>query len=570
MKSAEKIGPEHRERRVFVYARQSSPAQVLKNVTSTERQLDLTAVAVRLGWSPSQIELVSEDLGRSGKFFENRDGFQRLAAEVGLGHAGAVLSLDVSRLARCSSDWYRLMEIAALTRTLLVDEDMVYDPRDPNDRLLLGMKGTMAEFELVWLRQRMDGGRWHLAKKGEYRMAQPAGYVWEGRRLVQDPDEEVRRAVALVFERYRVSGSCLDVVEYFAQHELRIPGRRGGRRTWSRLVRTRVREMLRNPIYAGAYVYGRQRGETVLEEGQRRHRTRWLPMSEWPVVHKGTHPGYLSWEEFMANRTRLADNARPESGRGAARDGAALLQGLLLCGRCGRRLTVGYHGQDGRYPYYRCDRLRQAALGEVCINITHRNVDPPVVELVLGTLTREQLGAATQVRELVEQEDEALKRQWALRLERARYEARLAERQYDACDPENRVVARTLETRWNEKLVELEKLEHEYEQLRRRERAELTDLDRQRILELADDLPKLWRAPTTTDRDRKLLLRLLVQEISIRALDVPKSVLRLSVLWHTQAVTEIEVEPPGRGDRRRKLRWSLVATTVPGATQTGA
>jgi DNA invertase Pin-like site-specific DNA recombinase len=566
MKGLEKIGPEHRERCVFVYARQSTPAQVLHHHTSTERQLGLTQLATKLGWTPEQVELVSEDLGRSGKFHEDRDGFQRLAAEVSLGHAGAIVSLDAaSRLARSSADWHRLLEIAGLTRTLLIDEEAVYDPRDPNDRLLLGMKGTMADFELVWLRQRMEGGRWHLARKGEYRLHATVGYVYDGNRLIMDPDEEIRRAVALLFERYRTAGSCRDVVQHFNDHAILFPSRFADGVRWSRLTTARVQDILRNPIYAGCYVFGRTYRETVLEDGKRRRRLRQRPMSDWPVVHQQAHAGYISWEDYTRNQKRLGQNApcRAEGdSSGAPREGRALLQGMLLCGRCSHRLGVRYTGQDGRYPMYTCDRMHQEGLGERCLSISSRNIDGPIVELVVQVLTRENLEAATRVVEVYEQEDTALQQQWKVRLERARYEAKRAERQYDACDPENRVVARTLETRWNEKLVEQEKLEREYEEVRRRKRIELTDLDRRRILELATDIRKLWRAQATTDRDRKLLLRLLIQEVSVRPVEVPRQALRLQVLWHTQAVTEIDVDRPGRGGWRHAPAWRVVATTA--------
>jgi DNA invertase Pin-like site-specific DNA recombinase len=279
----DKIRPEHRERQAFVYARQSSQAQVLHNRTSTERQFDLRGRAVELGWPSERVEMIADDLGRSGKFSENRSGFQRLAAECGFGRVGVVLSLDVSRLARSSADWHRLLDIAGMTRTLIADEHTVYDPRDPNDRLVLGMKGTMAEFELEWLRHRMLEGLWHRARKGEHPMRPPVGYVQddEDGRLQLDPDEEVRRAVALLLERYRLGSSALDVVRYFRERGLRFPARFGTRITWRPLSRSRAQEVLHNPFYAGAYVFGRTRKETILVDGQRRSRLRAVPLGEW-------------------------------------------------------------------------------------------------------------------------------------------------------------------------------------------------------------------------------------------------------------------------------------------------
>ena len=481
MTGREKISTDHRSRAAFVYVRQSTQAQVMHHTTSTERQLELAQLAETLGWPKQGVEVGSEDLGRSGKFTEDRDGFQRLAAEMSIGRVGAVLSLDASRLARCSADWHRLLEVAALTRTLIIDEQSVFDPRDPNDRLVLGMKGTMADFELVWLRQRLEGGRWHRAERGEFRGRPPIGYVWDDGKLVLDPDEEIRRAVELLFERYRAAASMRDVVAYFATHSMRFPARFGERVTWQSLTASRVHRILRNPIYTGAYVYGRSRGEVVLDEGRRRRRIRSLAREDWRVVRRDSHPAYLSWEEFLSNSKRLSDSKTNEVTRGAPRAGAALLQGLLLCGRCSNRVGVRYVGDGGRYANYVCSRLHQAAAGDHCLCVITRNLDEPVTQLVLQTLTRSNLDAAAKVLDLIDHEETALDKQWQLRIERARYEAKRAERQYDACDPENRVVARTLETRWNERLTDLERLEADFEEHCRGKSADLSEIDRRRI-----------------------------------------------------------------------------------------
>ncbi len=563
----DKILAEHRGRHAFVYARQSTPAQVLQNRSSTERQLALAQLAAELGWSNTQIEVVAEDLGHSGRYTEGREGFQRLAAEMTLGRVGAVFSLDASRLARSSADWHRLLEIAALTRTLLIDEQSVFDPRDPNDRLVLGMKGTMADFELVWLRQRMDGGRWHLARKGSFRMRPPAGYVYDDEdatSLSLDPDEEIRRAISLVFERYRVAGTSRDVIEYFQEHGLLFPSRYGKTVKWTRLNSSRVHHVLTNPLYAGAYVYGRSHGELVLDGGRRRRRVTKLPIADWKVTIRDAHDAYIPWEEFMANQQRIADNAarlRGHSNPGAAREGRALLQGLLLCGHCGGRINVRYAGQNGRYVNYVCQKLKVEALSNsTCLCVAARYLETPIVELVMRMLTRERLIDATNVIDAIDEQDQSLDKQWTLRLERARYEAKRAERQFDACDPDNRNVARTLEKRWNEKLAAVEELEHEYEAFKASKRSALSDLDRQRIIQLAADLPRLWRSSSTTDRDRKLLLRSLVKDVSVRKIDVPKSALRVQVLWQTGAVTDLEIDQVGAGDRRRSIPYKVLET----------
>jgi DNA invertase Pin-like site-specific DNA recombinase len=566
----EKIRSEHRDRPAFIYARQSTPAQVIEHRTSTERQLGLADLAAQLGWPKTQVIVIDEDLGRSGKRTEGRLGFQRLAAEMSMGRVGAVFSLDASRLARSSADWHRLLEVAALTNTLLVDEQTIYDSRDPNDRLVLGMKGTMADFELVWLRQRMEGGRWHRARRGEYRLARPpVGYNYEddeASRFVFDPDEEVRRAVELVFERFRTAGTLTDLVKYFGEHGLRFPGRYGKHIVWSPLTASRAHAVLTNPLYTGTYVFGRARHETVLDGGLRRRRVRQLPRADWPVMIRDAFPAYITWEDYLVNEKKMSENNfRRRGERGAVREGRALLQGLLLCGHCGSRLHVLYAGQNGKYPSYQCRTLEIAGIGDVCTLVHARNIDSPIVELVLGMLTRERLLDATKVIELVDEQRAALDRQWRLRLERARYDAKRAERQYDACEPDNRVVARALEKRWNDRLSELERLDSEYQDFKRVQRVELSDVDRQRILALAADLPRLWRAKTTDDRDRKMLLRMLIKDISVRSVDVPSPSLRAKILWHSHAVTELDIERPGRGSGRRPVIYRVISTTAPAA-----
>jgi DNA invertase Pin-like site-specific DNA recombinase len=566
----DKIRVDHRSRQAFVYARQSTTAQVLHNRSSTERQLALADLAAQLGWSNAQIDVVADDLGHSGRYTEGREGFQRLAAEMTLGHVGAVFSLDASRLARSSADWHRLLEIAALTGTLLIDEQSVYDPRDPNDRLVLGMKGTMADFELVWLRQRMEGGRWHLAQRAAFRMRPPAGYIYddeEATSLSLDPDEEVRRAIELLFERYRTAGTSRDVVDYFVTRGLRFPSRYGKTVKWERLSSSRVHAVLTNPLYAGAYVYGRTRGEMILDGGRRRRRVITLPICDWKVIKHDAHPAYISWEEFMTNQKRIADNAARRSGvnnPGAVREGRALLQGLLLCGRCGARISVRYAGQNGRLTNYSCSNLKFEALSNAdCLHVSARYLEPPIIDVVMKALTHERLLDATRIIDTIDEQDRALDKQWQLRIERARYEAKRAERQYDACDPENRVVARTLEKKWNDKLTAVEDLEREHEAFKTSKRAALSDLDRQRILQLADDLPRLWRASTTSDRDRKLLLRNLIKDATVRKIDVPKSALRVELLWHTGAVTDLEIALIGKGDRRRPVPYKVLETRAP-------
>src|SRR5919108_3044379 len=349
--------PDHLERRAFIYVRQSTLLQVREYTASTARQYDLAQRARDLGWAREHITVIDQDQGHSGASTASRDGFQSLLVEVGLGRAGAVLSLEVSRLARSSSDWYRLLEICALTDTLVIDEEGVYDPGQYNDRLLLGFKGTMSEAELHWLRQRLLGGKLAKAEEGQLRFRLPVGLVYDPTgKIVIDPDQEVSEAVRLVFALFAQHRSALAVVTHFAQHHLRFPtslwgGGHDGELVWGRLTSGRVLSILHNPFYAGAYVYGRTVTRTQVLPGEApriKGRTRQIKRDDWPIVLRDAHPGYITWEQFRHNHQQLDDNRtwRPEDRRGAVREGAAMLQGLVLCGRCGRRMSVRYL-QDG-------------------------------------------------------------------------------------------------------------------------------------------------------------------------------------------------------------------------------
>ncbi len=346
-----KIRPDHLDRPAFVYVRQSTFFQVRENTASTARQYDLVQRAQELGWSPTSITVIDQDQGLSGFSAVGRDGFPFLIAQVGLGQAGAVLSLEASRLARSCSDWYRLLEICALTDTLVIDEDGVYDPSQYADRLLLGILGAMSEAELHWLRNRLLGGKLARAEQGELRMRPPAGLVFDTtRRLVLDPDEEVQQAVRLLFTLFEQTGSALAVVKHFADHHLLFPDRLWGKShdgelLWKPLRHGRVLDILHNPRYAGAYVYGRTqtRTRTLPQEAPRvKGRTRHVAIADWPTVRYNAHPGYINWEQFLRNQQRLDDNCTVSGSdrRGAVREGHALLQGLVLCGQCGRRMTV--------------------------------------------------------------------------------------------------------------------------------------------------------------------------------------------------------------------------------------
>lgn len=541
----DKIQATHLERRAVVYLRQSTLMQVHEHRESTARQYDLRRRAQELGWPAERIDLIDEDLGRSGTGTAWRSGFQKMAEEVAHGRIGIILCLEVSRLTRSSADWQQLLNVCALADVLIADEQAVYTPRDYNDRLLLGLKGTMSEAEQYWMQLRLQGGKLSKARRGELFLVPPAGYVWDeaAQRLRLDPDEQVQRAVRLVFERFRLEGSAYAVVRYFAQHKLKLPAHqlRGRQLKWGPPRYDSVLDMLHNPLYTGTYVYGRKEVRMALVEGQLRQRhTTVLPRQSWKAFLPEHHPAYISWEEFLANQQKLQSNRTyhlPHQ-HGAAREGAALLQGLVLCGRCGHLMSVRYRGAK-HSPYYECHSAPGSMGGnQLCWLAAARGIDEAVSQLFLSAVQPPEIELGLAVAREVERQAEQLHQQWKLRLERARYEAQLAERRYKAVDPDNRVVARTLETEWNDKLRQLQEQEGEYQQVRRRQKLELTEEDRTRILALAKDLPRVWNAPSTTNAERKNLLRILVQKVALSPTELPKRMLRVQVVWVTGAVSD--------------------------------
>jgi DNA invertase Pin-like site-specific DNA recombinase len=565
-RSSPKIRPDHLDRPALVYVRQSTLFQIRENTASTARQYDLAQRAQDLGWSEASITVIDQDQGRSGASAVDRDGFQFLIAQVGLGQAGAVLSLEASRLARSCSDWYRLLEICALTDTLVIDEDGVYDPSQYADRLLLGILGTMSEAELHWLRQRLLGGKLARAEQGALRMRPPAGLVFDtARRLVLDPDEEVQQAVRLLFALFEQTGSALAVVKHFAQHQLLFPDRlwgksRDGDLLWKPLRHGRVLDVLHNPRYAGVYVYGRTQTRTRAlphEPPRVQGRTRRVAAADWPIVRHNAHPGYLTWEQFLRNQQRLEDNCTIPGNdrRGAVREGYALLQGLVLCGQCGRRMSVRYT-RNGTTPSYECNQVHNQQGGRTCQFVRGDGVDAAVSHLFLEALQPAQLEVSLATLAQLEDQARQVERQWQLRLERARYEADLARRRFLAVEPENRLVARNLEREWNEKLAAVEQLEREQTTVLARTAPPLGAEERQRIVNLVEDLPALWHAPTTTAAERKQLLRFLVQDVTLTKRE---RVIALAIRWQTQACTMIEVSRPPRSCDARRTAAAVVA-----------
>jgi DNA invertase Pin-like site-specific DNA recombinase len=546
-----KVRPDHLDRLAFIYVRQSSLAQVLHNTASTARQYDLVQRALDLGWPRERIVVIDQDQGQSGASAAGRDGFQSLVSEVGLGRAGAVLCLEASRLARSCSDWYRLIEICALADTLVVDEEGVYDPGQYNDRLLLGFKGTMSEAELHWLRNRLLGGKLEKAHKGQLRFRLPTGLIYDPtNQVILDPDEQVQDAVRLIFDLFDDSGSALAVVKHFTDHQLPFPTRhwggiRDGELTWRPLSHGRVLAILHNPAYAGAYVYGRTKTRTRILPGEApriKGRTRQVKREDWPIVLQNAHPGYITWEQFLRNQQRLDDNRtfHPEERRGAAREGAALLQGIALCGLCGRRMSVRY--QNG-IPCYVCAQFHTHFAGKTCQHMRGDGIDAAVACTFLEAMQPAHLEVSIAALEHIEARAQQIDHQWQLRLERAHYEAELAQRRFLAVEPENRLVARSLERDWNEKLVEIERLEREYAALPKLTTYLASPEERQRILDLAQDLPAVWYSSTTTHTERKQLVRFLIKDVTLTKRE---TIIQIGIRWQTEALTLLDTPRPKR------------------------
>ena len=519
----QKVAARHLKRKAYLYVRQSTLRQVFENQESTKRQYALRERAVALGWPIEQVIVIDEDLGRSGASATERTGFQRLVAEVGIGQAGIVMGLEVSRLARNSSDWHRLLEICALSDTLLLDEDGLYDPAHFNDRLVLGLKGTMSEAELHVLRARLQGGIRSKARRAELESPLPVGLVYDaGGRVVLDPDKQVQGAIRLFFQTFEQTGTACAIVKHFRQQDVKFPSRarvgpHKGELVWRDLEHSRALQVLHNPRYAGAFFFGRSRQRGGLEGVGR---VKKLPRDEWLALVPSAHPGYIGWDQFEANQRRLLDNANAygaERRAGPPREGPALLQGMVLCGRCGNRMTVRYHGRSNRLvPDYMCQREGIARGGEpICQSVVGGPVDDAIgrllLELVSPLVLEVSLAVQRELESRVDQTDGLRK----MAVERARHQAELARRRYMRVDPDNRLVADSLEAEWNAALRELDAAHQEYEQRRQQDLTILGAESQARILALATNFPRLWNDPSTPDRERKRMVRLLIEDVTL-------------------------------------------------------
>ena len=562
-----KVGADHLARDAFLYVRQSSLRQVFENTESTKRQYALRERAIALGWPSERIHTIDSDLGISGASAEHRDGFQHLVSEVALGHAGIVLGLEVSRLARNNADWHRLIELAALAHTLILDEDGIYDPAHFNDRLLLGLKGTMSEAELHVLMARLQGGIRNKARRGELELPLPIGLVYDALGAVAlDPDRQIQDTVRLLFETYRQTRSASAVVRRFHREGLTFPRRircgiGKGELQWGTLDHSRVIAILHNPRYAGAFVYGRHRtahGGAGL--GSPKPRLIKVAREDWQVLIPQAHPGYITWDEFERNQVTLRQNTVSWSpdGRGRMpREGVGLLQGRLVCGRCGERMRVRYqHLGEVLVPYYLCHQEVVRRAGKACQSIRGREVDEAIGTLLLETVAPAALDVALAVQDEIAGRIEQADTLRHAQLERARYEAELARRRYLKVDPDNRLVADTPEADWNAHLRRLDELQQEHERQRAADKTLLNEDARARIVALASDFPRVWNDPRTAPLERKRLVALLIEDVTLLKADS----IAIHVRFRGGQTTSLSVSRPTPIARVRKTCPEVIQT----------
>lgn len=516
-RTSQKIGSVHLQRLAVVYVRQSTAQQVLRHEESTRLQYGLVDRARQLGWTEERILVIDDDLGHSAAEGERRVGFQRLVSEVSLDHVGMILGVEISRLARSSKDWHQLLEICALFGTLIADSDGICDPSEFNDRMLLGLKGTMSEAELHTIKQRMYQGKLSKARRGELGFDVPTGYTRSSSgEVILDPDEEVQQVVEFIFRKFEELLTVHALLKYLVAHDIRIGVRsRGGESKgelqWHAPNQTTLQNMLKNPIYAGAYAYGRRRVDPRKRKPGRRSTGRTSPSpGGWHVLLKDRRPAYISWETYEKNLGRLQDNRAVADAKGAPRDGHSLLQGLVVCGYCGARMTVNYHGSDKRYSYV-CTHRNTVYGGGSCQCLSGAPLDEFAAGKVLEALEPAALELSLQAAQNIESERAEVDCLWQKRMERASYEADRAGRHYRRVEPENRLVGRQLAKDWERKLTEEQRLKEEHQRFLAEKPRLLSASERDSIRRLAADIPALWRAASTTNSERKQIVRQVIE-----------------------------------------------------------
>jgi len=561
--SNSKITAEHLRRMAYVYVRQSTVRQVFENTESTARQYALGQKALALGWTPEQVIVEDGDLGLSGAGARDRAGFQRLVTEISMGRVGIVLGLEVSRLARNSADWHRLLELCALNRTLILDQDGFYDPTDFNDRLVLGLKGTMSEAELHIMRGRLREGMRNKARRGDLRLRLPVGFLYDAQgRVVLDPDQQVQQSIRVLFDTYRRTGTAGATVRVFREQGLEFPlrlhtGPRKEELHWRELVDSRVMGILHNPHYAGAYCYGRRRQER--RAGTDKLTLVSLPQDQWQVLIHGAHEGYITWEEYEQNQRQLTGNrtAAAVMTGGAPREGTALLTGLAVCGICGARMTVRYHQRhDQSRPTYYCKGAGNNQSLPGCQSLAGVAVDAAIGRLLCDVVKPAALELTLAVQEELQHRREEADRLRRKQVERGEYEANLARHRYMKTDPDNRLVADNLEAEWNEKLRLLAAAREEYERRSREDRLTLDADKQERIRALTQDFPRLWHDPKTADLQRKRMARLILEDVTLIR---DEGGVAVHVRFKGGAARSLHLPPPRRWWHDRKVAAEVVA-----------
>jgi DNA invertase Pin-like site-specific DNA recombinase len=562
MSTESKVTSEHLQRAAYLYIRQSTLRQVLENTESTQRQYALRRRAVALGWPEDRIVVIDNDQGQSGGSASEREGFQRLVADVGLGKAGLVMGLEVSRLARNCADWHRLLEICALTHTLILDEDGLYDPAHYNDRLLLGLKGTMSEAELHILKARLVGGVLSKAQRAELKMPLPVGLVYdEDDRVMLDPDQQVQQSLRMFFATFERTGSAWATVQAFRREGWKFPkrGQAGtGEIAWQALSHNIALDTLHNPRYAGAFCFGRRRTWKGVDG---KEHCRELPREQWRFLKQEAHPGYIAWDQFLAHEQRLLQNRQAYGGgerkAGPAREGPALLQGLVLCGKCGSTMTVRYHRRGGRLtPDYVCQKQCIERAEDICQRIPGGGIDETVGQLLVQSVTPLALEVALQIQGEIQARLAEADRLRQQQLQRAQYETDRARIRYMRVDPNNRLVADTLEGQWNEKLRLLAQVKEECEQQQRLDSAQLSQEQKAKILALASEFPRLWQDPQTPDRDRKRMARLLLEDVTLRR---EQQEISVQLRFKGGATRELRLPFPKSAWALRKTKPEIIA-----------
>lgn len=556
-----KIESHHQQKTAFVYLRQSTMHQVMHNQESTERQYALSQKAIDYGWSPSLVQILDGDLGRSGSNTAGREDFKTLVAEVSMGNVGAIFVLEASRLSRNSADWNRLLELCSLTRTLIIDQDGCYDPAQFNDQLLLGLKGTMSQAELHLIKGRLYGAKINKAKKGELRFPLPVGFVHDDLgNITFDPDAQVCHVIQMVFDLFKEKQSAYAVVQHFGRNSIKFPkrsygGRWQGKLIWGKVTYERVLSVLSNPFYAGVYTWGRHKSfKSINPHGEIVTKQRLLPMEEWPVIIKDHHCKYISFQDFENNRQQSQMNKtnsvkNPLSG--PPREGMTLLQGLLYCGICGRRMTIRYTVNKQCTPTYECNwRKRQGLTHSSCFSFKAKVADPVIEKMVVDILTPSNLSIAINALNQIEKRNTSMNRQREMNIQRCQYQADLAQRRFEQVDPANRLVAASLEKSWNQELEKLAAAEKEYQDYLSRQEKEFPAAKKKEITVLASHIPDLWDK-TTNIKDKKRIIRLLISDITVTR-DNDKKNLMLNLRWQTGQAQQFRVSlPPSAADKTR-------------------